>query len=163
MPNRVFTSEQALAMLAAAPTRLADLTTDLTPAQLRTPPAHDEWSANDVLAHLRSCADMWGDAIAVILAEDKPTFRAINPTTWIKQTDYPDLDFQSSFRAFTTQRAELLVVLKSLTPASWARAATVTGAGRPLERSVLDYAERLAVHERPHIKQIERSIITTRG
>jgi len=149
-------------LLAAAPTRLTELTADLTPAQLRTPPAADEWSANDVLAHLRSCADMWGRAITVILAEDKPTFRAINPTAWIKQTNYPDLDFQSSFRAFIAQRAELLVVLQSLAPDSWARTATVTGAGRPLERSVLAYAERLSVHERPHIKQIERIVTTIR-
>ncbi|MBX3065222.1 MAG: DinB family protein [Anaerolineae bacterium] len=41
-------------------TRLATITDGLTPAQLHTPPAADEWSINDVLAHLRSCADVWG-------------------------------------------------------------------------------------------------------
>ena len=92
MPNHAFTSEQALTLLTATPMRLAELTANRTPAQLRTPPPLNEWSTNDVLAHLRSCADMWGAAIAVILAQDKPTFRAINPTTWIKQTNYPDLD-----------------------------------------------------------------------
>lgn len=163
MPNHAFTSEQALTLLAATPMRLAELTANRTPAQLRTPPALNEWSTNDVLAHLRSCADMWGAAIAVILAQDKPTFRAINPTTWIKQTNYPDLDFWPSLGAFTTQRADLLAMLKSLAPEGWLRAATVTGAGKPLERTVLDYAERLAIHERPHIKQIERVLATIRA
>jgi hypothetical protein len=34
----------------------------------------------------------------------------------------------------------------------------VTGAGKTLERSVLFYADWLAVHERPHVKQIERIV-----
>src|SRR5256885_905994 len=36
------------------------------------------------------------------------------------------------------------------------RLATVTGAGRPLERTVVGYAGWLAVHERPHVKQVAR-------
>jgi DinB superfamily len=153
--SKSLTVEQVLALLAQTPTRIAALTADLTPAQLRTNPNQGEWSANDVLAHLRSCADVWGNCIAEILAEDRPTIRAINPRTWIKQTGYPELEFRPSLRSFTTQRAELLAVLEPLPPESWARAATVTGAGRVLERTVLTYAESLAIHERPHIKQIE--------
>jgi hypothetical protein len=34
----------------------------------------------------------------------------------------------------------------------------VTGAGKPLERTVLFYAQWLARHERPHVKQIERIV-----
>src|SRR5438270_1388745 len=103
-------------MLTEAPQRIAALTGYLEPAQLRTAPGPDEWSANDVLAHLRSCADVWGDCIAVILAEDRPTLRAIDPRTWIKRTNYPDLDFRPSLQAFTEQRAALLAVLEALPP-----------------------------------------------
>lgn len=38
----------------------------------------------------------------------------------------------------------------------WSRAATVTGAGRVLERTVLFYAQWLAHHERQHVRQFER-------
>lgn len=148
--------EQALALLEATPTRLAALTDGLTSAQLRTAPAPDEWSANDVLAHLRACADMWGKSIMAMLAEDTPTLRAVNPRTWIKQTNYRELDFQPSLHAFAMQRAELMAVLKPLPAAGWSRSAIVTGAGRPLTLTVLSYAQRLALHERPHIKQIGR-------
>lgn len=55
MPSKSLTPEQILTLLAATPTRLVALTGDLTPDQLHTPPGPDEWSANDVLAHLRSC------------------------------------------------------------------------------------------------------------
>jgi hypothetical protein len=155
------TIEQILTMLAEAPPRLAALTAGLTPAQLHTSPSEGEWSANDVLAHMRSCTDMWGNCIDRIIAEDQPTIRAVNPTTWIKSTDYPELDFQPSLHAFTTQRAKLLAVLEPLPPEGWSRAATVTGAGKPIVRTVFSFARRLALHERPHVKQIERIVNTT--
>jgi hypothetical protein len=158
VPRSSFSIEEVLSLLAETPTRLAALTDGLAPAQLRSVPGLDEWSANDVLAHLRSCADMWGGYMMRILAEDRPTMRVVNPRAWIKQTDYPALEFAPSLRAFTTQRAALLAILEPLPPEVWARTATVTGAGSPLERTVLDYADRLARHEQPHIKQIERIV-----
>jgi hypothetical protein len=145
-------------MLAAAPVRIAALTAGLTPAQLKTPPQPDEWSANDVLAHLRACADVRGDTALAIVEQDRPTLRAVNPRAWIKKTDYFEQEFRPSFQAFADQRANLLAVLERLSPEGWSRTATVTGAGRPLERTVLFYADWLAIHERPHIKQIERIV-----
>jgi hypothetical protein len=94
----------------------------------------------------------------MIIAEDHPTIRAINPTTWIKSTDYPELEFAPSFRAFTKQRAELLALLRPVPRAGWSRSATVTGAGKPRERTVLEYARWLANHERSHLKQIARIV-----
>ena len=113
---------------------------------------------NDVLAHLRSCADARGDFIWAILAEDRPTLRAINPTTWIEQTDYRELEFAPSFRSFARQRARLLRLLRSLSEKGWTRTAIVTGGGPARERTVLFYAQWVARHERPHVKQIARIV-----
>jgi DinB family protein len=162
MQGESLTIEQALTLLVGTPSRLAALTADLAPAQLRAAPSDDEWSANDVLAHLRACADVWGSCIVTMLTEDTPTLRAVNPTTWIKQTSYPELAFRPSLRAFATQRAELLAILEPLRPQDWSRTATVTGAGAVLTRTVLAYAQRMAGHERSHIKQIERIASTIR-
>ena len=162
MSSRALTPEQTLSLLAETPRRLTTLAEGLTAAQLRAALGQDEWSANDVLAHLRACADVWGGCIATIIAEDSPTLRAINPTTWIKRTNYPGLDFQPSLHAFATQRAELLAVLEPLPQEGWSRAATVTGAGKVLTRTVLSYAQWMAEHERPHIKQVARVISTLR-
>lgn len=158
MSSRPLTSEQVLTMLAATPPRIAALTAGLPPAQLHTALTPNTWSANEVLAHLRACADMWGGCIVTMLAEDRPTLRAVNPTTWIKQTDYLEQAFHPSLHAFATQRTELLAVLEPLDHDDWSRAATVTGAGRPLLRTVLFYAQWLASHKQPHIKQIERIV-----
>ncbi len=162
MPRESLTIEQLLAVLAQTPPRIAALTAGLAPARLHTRPNPDEWSANDVLAHLRAYADVWGGCIMMIIAEDRPTLRAVNPRTWIRQTDYLEQEFQPSLHAFATQRTDLLAVLKPLPPEGWSRAATVTGAGKVLERTVLFYAQWLARHERPHVKQIERIVNTLR-
>jgi hypothetical protein len=163
VPRSSFSIEEVLSLLVETPTRIATLTDGLTPAQSRTAPGSDEWSANDVLAHLRSCADMWGGYMRKILAEDRPTIRVVNPRAWIKQTDYLELDFAPSLRAFTTQRAALLAILEPLPSEGWTRTATVTGAGSPLQKTVLDYADRLARHEQPHVSQIERIARSMRG
>jgi hypothetical protein len=154
MPSTSLVIDRVLTLLAETPTRLAALTADLSPEEVQMRPTPDEWSANEVLAHLRACADVWGNYIKTIIAEDRPQFRAVSPRTWIKQTDYPDLAFRPSLGAFTAQRAELLVVLSPLPIDAWERSARVSTVGRVLEPTVFSYAERLLVHERSHIKQI---------
>jgi DinB family protein len=152
------TIDEVLTRLAEQPREITAFTAGLPRARLHRAPGQGEWSVNDVLAHLRSCADIWGKYMATIIAEDRPTIRAMNPTTWIKSTNYPDLEFASSFRAFLKQRAGLLRLLRPLPKAAWSRTAMVTGAGRPRERTVLEYARWLANHERTHVKHIARIV-----
>lgn len=158
MAASTLSTERVLELLAATPTRLGAITAGVEPARLAAAPGEDQWSANDVLAHLRSCSDVWGGSMSRILSEDGPTIRAVNPTTWIEQTDYRELTFARSLRFFAAQRADLLAMLEPLPDEAWQRAATVTGAGSPLEKTVLSYAERLAKHERQHLQQVERLV-----
>jgi|SRR5579859_2156359 len=160
MSSRLLTIEQVLTLLRETPSRLATITTGLSPEALQRRPTPEEWSANEVLAHLRACADVWGDCIMTMIAEDRPVLRAVNPRTWIEKTNYLELEFQPSLRSFATQRADLLALLEPLPPEGWSRAATVTGAGKVLERTLLFYADWLARHERPHVKQIARILNT---
>lgn len=162
MTGKPLTTPQLLTLLGEIPNRIIALTSGLTPEQLRAQPEPGAWSVTGVLAHLRSCADVWGDCIRLILAEDDPSIRAVNPTTWILRTDYPDLEFQPSFAAFAVQRVELLAILERLSPEEWSRTATVTGAGAPLVRSLESFAQRLARHERTHLRQIERTAQSVR-
>jgi hypothetical protein len=163
MPKAPLPTTEILALLRENPARMAGITADLSPAQLRTPPEPEVWSITGILAHLRACADVWGDCIATILEEDHPTIRAINPGAWIERTDYRDLEFASSFAAFTAQRADLLITLEALAPEQWEHDATITGAGAPLTRDVRFYAQWLARHERTHVKQMARVAESVRG
>lgn len=136
--------------------RIAAATAGVDAASLSEAPSEGEWSATQILAHLRACADVWGSCIAAILADDRPTIRAVGPRSYLHGTDYPDLEFMPSFAAFSVQRAELLESLEPLPPDAWSRTAVVTGAGAVLERTLNWYALGLAAHERSHVKQILR-------
>ena len=155
MPAKSLTSDQVLSILAENPLRIAALTAGLAPAQLRAVPVLGEWSANDVLAHLRSCSDVWGGNIIGILAEEVPTLRGVNPRTWIKKTDYPELEFRPSFSSYAAQRAGLLAALRPLTPEGWSRTAMVTAYGQAFPHTALFYADKMARHEMTHVRQIE--------
>ena len=152
------TMEQILAVLRDTPDRLGGLTGDLTEAQLHAAPEPGEWSVTEIAAHLRSCADVWGDAIETIIVTEHPTIRAVSPTTWIRSTDYPELAFATSLQAFTTQRGRLLALLGKLPATDWSRSATVLGGGRPFELTVHSYAARLARHERTHWRQVAKTV-----
>ncbi|NLG70635.1 MAG: DinB family protein [Chloroflexi bacterium] len=157
------TTGEILTMLADAPAAIAAITGDLSPAQLVTPPAPGEWSARDVLAHLRACSDMWGMYILRLINEDRPVYRAVSPRTWIRQTDYCEQEFQPLLQAYTAQRTELLAVLKPLAPEQWSRSGTAKGVGKPRERTVYTYTMWLANHELSHLRQMERTASAARS
>jgi len=152
------TMEQVLSVMRDTPDRLRCLTGDLTEARLHAAPEPGEWSVAEVVAHLRSCADVWGRAIETIVMTDHPIIRAVSPNTWIKSTDYRELAFASSLRAFSKQRDQLLALLGDLPDQGWSRSATVLGGGRPLELTVHSYANRLARHERTHWRQVAKTV-----
>lgn len=155
MPDKAYSTEKILDLLTQQPKRIETLTNVLTPVQLRQRPDPETWSAVEVLAHLRACADVWGGCIETILTNNEPTIRAVNPRTWVKSTVYSQLEFQPSFEAFVQQRATLIDRLRALDSAAWQRGATITGAGAPLYRTVRFYAQWLATHERSHVKQFK--------
>jgi hypothetical protein len=148
--------EEVLTVLRTNADRIAAATAGVDAATLRRAPAAGEWSATEILAHVRACADVWGGCIAAILTDDRPTIRAVGPRSYVHGTEYPDLAFGPSFLAFAAQRAALLATLDPLPPEAWSRTAVVTGAGAVLERTLNWYALGLAAHERSHVKQIER-------
>lgn len=108
------TADGELSTLRVTPSRIAEVTAGLTPAQARAAPSEGEWSVNEVLAHLRSCADIWGGSIARAAAGGLVA--------------HGDSD----------------------------------RCGSSYERTVLDYAEGLAVHERGHARHIARVVDVVR-
>jgi hypothetical protein len=109
------TIEEVLTRLAEQPKGIAALTAGLARTRLHDPPSRGEWSLNDVLAHLRSCSDMWGEYIATIIAEDRPTIRAMNPTTWIRTV------MEYARWLANHERSHLKHIARSVTPRSTAR------------------------------------------
>jgi hypothetical protein len=152
------TVDEVLTVLEEDPRRITTLTAGLSRTRLHKTPVLGEWTVNDVLAHLRSCCDARGEFMRSMLAEERPTLRAIDPRTLIEQTEYRELDFKSSLRSFVRQRVRLLSFLTALPRTSWSRTAVVTGGGPARERTVLFYGRWLAGHERAHVRRLARTL-----
>jgi hypothetical protein len=156
-------SEEIVVLLRESPSRIEQIIAGLTAAELCESPGPDTWSANELLAHLRSCADVWGGYIRRLIDEDRPKFRAVSPRGWVDRTNYRELEFEPSFRAFEAQRVELLTLLECLDSRDWSRSAQVTRSGKVATETILSFAERLARHEHHHLDQFARIARALRG
>ena len=149
-------------MLEEHPRRIAAATKAVPARRLSREPVLGVWTAVDILAHLRSCEDARGDVIPVIAKGHHPTLKAIDPRTLIEQTDYRELDFATSLRAWTRQRLRLARFLTALPRQAWSRSATFTGFGKPRDRNVRFYVDWLLRHEATHVRHLERHFVEGR-
>ena len=143
--------EKYLQLLEETTDRIMSVSNGLEDARLQFKPDKKSWSVNDILAHLRSCSDLWTHSIYAMLAEHEPVFSDIDERKWAKVTRYAELPFAESFQSFSLQRENLLRVLKSLPFESWEKSAIIFGR----RHTVFTQARRLAKHENEHCKQIE--------
>lgn len=153
-------STTLLALLAETPQRLAAMTNGLDPARLHTPLGENAWSANEVLVHLRVCAEVWGQSIVAMITQDRPTLRYVSPRTVAKKRNYATQDYHTSLQAFAKQRRKLLQVLTPLPEEAWSRGATFTGTTKGREQTICSYAQRITAHEAEHVAQIEMLLQT---
>ncbi len=159
MPYSEAETKAYMNILVRTPRRMKTLASGLTDSKLKARPAKDAWSANEILAHLRCCADVWGKGIARMLDEDHPTWRHASPRGYLKKTNYLEIEFGDSLNAFASQRRALLKQLKDMPPNGWERSATLTGTTHT-DQNVFRFVERMAMHEERHMDQFERTIAT---
>jgi hypothetical protein len=135
-----------------APIRIETTTSKISSAKLHLRSEKGSWSTNDILAHLRACADVWGNSIEAMLEHDMPILPSVHPRERLKETNYSEIDFQQSLKAFTSQRRKLLQTLKKLPFKDWSRGAMIGGR----VHTVFTQARRIAKHDSKHCEQIER-------
>ena len=150
--------QSVLTALSRAPKAIARITRGCDVRTLHRKPEPDAWSARDIVAHLRACAEVWGRSIERMIAEDHPTIRYVSPRGWIKKTDFLELAFHESLEAFADRRVALVTKLGALDARGWSRRATFTATTAGREATVLGYAKRIADHEAQHLDQIHRTV-----
>src|ERR1044071_1076140 len=114
-------TESLINRIADIPNRISRTVDGWSEAELRAQPARGEWSAADILAHLRSADDILTPRIYMMLVRDNPTLLAYEEREWADVLGYAQADFQASLQTYILKRAELVNVLRRLTPEEWAR------------------------------------------
>lgn len=149
-------SPNLLRLLAETPVRLAAMTSTLKSEHLAHKVNDDEWTVNEILAHLRVCAEVWGQRILVMISQDQPTLRYVSPRTVAKKCDYATQPFGLSLSEFSRQRHDLIQQLRALAQEAWSRGATFTGTTKGREQTILSYVQRIVDHEAAHLAQVEQ-------
>ena len=147
-----------LTALSEGPKQIARVTRGCSERLLHRKPDTDAWSAREIVAHLRACAEVWGRSMERMLAEEHPTIRYVSPRGWIKKTDYFEQSFSNSLAALSHQRVALVKRLSGLDAIDWSRGATFTATTLGREATVLSYAKRIADHEAQHLSQLRRTV-----
>ena len=139
-----------LAVISETPQRVADATAEFDDLQLHFKADSKSWSASDLLAHLRSCSDLWTHSIYAMLAENEPQFSDVDERKWARVTKYAGLDFFDSLEAFSLQRKNLVRVLHDLPFEAWERSALIV----ERRHTVFTQTRRMAKHESEHLQQL---------
>ena len=147
-----------LTALSDTPKQIVRLSRGCSEQQLHRKPEADAWSAREIVAHLRACAEVWGKSIERMLAEEHPTIRYVSPRGWIKKTDYVQQSFRDSLTVLSRGRVTLVEALSGLDAIDWSRGATFTATTLGREASVLSYSKRIADHEAKHLSQLQRTL-----
>lgn len=121
------------------------------------PPAaadSEEWSAAEILAHLRASDDILAYRAYAILVRDNPPMPVYDERRWAEVARYGVISPAASLVAFTVKRAELVRMLRHIPTADWERLGIHEISGPRTLREVLTA---LVEHEEEHCAQLERS------
>jgi len=141
-----------LALLQAAPAKLATLIAGLSAAQLARRPATDKWSIQEIAAHLADDELVGAYRIRLILSAPGTEIQAFDQDVWARTGRYASIDTQASVEMFRTLRTANLALLRTLTTAEWELSGIHAERGA---ESVRDIAMYYAGHDLNHFKQIE--------
>ena len=136
------------------PDRLARLLERLDDVRAAQRPSEEEWSAAEVVAHLRDVDEIYGHRIARSLAEDDPLFEDFDQEAAVEARRGQTLPLAETFEAFARGRADLVARLRGLNDAQWARTGRHPVRGT---ETVLDNLRTLYRHDQAHAEQIREA------
>jgi hypothetical protein len=120
----------------------------------RRPDARN-WSAKEVLCHMRDTEALFMERFQLIMAMDDPTLIGPDPDRWADERQYLRNDVGETLAAFRKRRDETLEFMRRLSPADWNRGGIHAVRGR----LTLDaFATLMAWHDDNHLDQLRRAL-----
>ncbi|HEY7653527.1 MAG TPA: DinB family protein [Methylomirabilota bacterium] len=167
--------EARLGRLEQTPVELEQALSGKTDAELsRRPDAHN-WAAKEIICHLRDVEELFQIRFHTVVALDEPRIlvlgasandlaawriggsigHPLDPGRWAEDRQYLRNDTGEALAAFARRRAEVLVLLRSLSPGEWQRGGVHLGRGR---LTLADWVAALAAHDDNHAAQLRRAL-----
>ena len=164
-----------LGRLRGTPADLERLTKSKSEAELARRPAAQSWSAKEILCHLRDVEELFQIRFHTVLAIDEPRLfvlgasteelaawrvggaisHPLDPDRWAADRQYVRNDAREALTAFQRRRAEVLILLQSLSATEWQRVGIHPQRGR---LTLADWVASLAGHDDNHLGQLARAL-----
>jgi DinB family protein len=146
-----------------------------TDQELSARPAANNWGAKEIVCHLRDVEELFQIRFHTVVALEEPRIlvfgasaddlapwriggligHPLDPERWAEERQYLRNDTHQALDAFRRRRAEVLVLLRSLSPAEWQRGGIHLSRGR---LTLADWVARLAAHDDNHHLQLHRTL-----
>jgi DinB superfamily len=144
--------KNVLTVLASTPEKIRREVAAMTPREIRTRPAANKWSVQEILAHLADVEELGMRArVAAMVEEDQPVLLPFDQEKRAVELHYDRRDYRRSLEGFARQRRANVRWLRTLKPAQLKRI------GRHQTVDVITASEMIyewAFHDLGHIKQI---------
>lgn len=112
---------QHLDAIAATPARLRAAVKGLSPQQIDTPYREGGWTVRQVIHHLPDSHMNAFIRTKLALTESNPTIKAYDEDAWSRLADVPNTPVETSLLLLETLHQRWDVLLRSLSPADFAR------------------------------------------
>lgn len=150
--------EASLAILRSTPAVLDTICRNQPKIKWNRRPSEGSWCLTEVICHFRDLESEVNLArINEILTKENPFLIGIDTDLWAVERDYIQQDGKKALSEFITARMELLESLSTLIPAEWNKPAQHSIFGRT---NIKELAKIIAAHDRLHIQQIYRELLS---
>ena len=135
---------------------LLGMTAGLSAEAWRRRPEPEEWSAGEILCHLRDVElEVNLPRLQRILTEQDPFLSAVDPDRWAEPRGYHQQAGAEALMRFTKARMELVGMLEDLKPETWGKPARHSLLGPTRLSEIYSVA---AEHDLLHLAQLRRTI-----
>ncbi|MGB3543068.1 DinB family protein [Rubrivirga sp.] len=145
--------QDPIALLEAAPGRVARALEGVTEKDARRPEADGAWSILEVVRHLADSEIVYGYRLRLIASADRPEIVGYDQETWAETLKYHRGTVADAHGDYASARRSTVRFLTSLPGAAWDRVGLHSERG---EESIRRIVALLAAHDIGHGQQIER-------
>jgi len=149
------TLDEQLARMARTVNDYMAATKGVPDTKLSRRPDDKNWSAREVICHVRDTEESFMMRFLTMMAMDEPKFLPVEPDRWAVERQYQRNDIQEALTAFKSQRDETLRFLRGLKPEQWERGGIHATRGK---MTLKDFVELMAWHDDNHLDQIKRAL-----
>jgi uncharacterized damage-inducible protein DinB len=118
-------------------------------------PDDENWSALEVLCHLRDTEESFMTRFWMVMAMTDPKFPPAEPDRWASERQYQRNDAREAIEAFRVRREETLRFLRGLRPEQMERGGLHATRGR---MTIADFVGLIAGHDDNHLDQLRRAL-----